>query len=335
MDSERWDRVRGIFDHVVDKSPSHRADYLDIVCEDDAALRAEVERLLTANDAIEKDDSFGITRTAKDVLEPETVGDYAIGRLIGKGGMGSVYAATHERFGAVALKLLPVFLVENRTAAQRFAMEADVLGRLEHPALCRLYESFSTDDYACISMELIEGRGLDEVIAEGPLSLEKSSAIIATLAGALAGAHDHGVCHRDIKPGNVIITAGGTPKLIDFGIAKFADVRLTATGQAIGSPRYMSPEQWLGATVDARTDLWSLGIIWYEMLSARKPFDGTAFSDIAASVFSDEPPPLPADCVDGASLARCSALIGDLLQKDAALRPQSCAELLVRIDGVW
>ena len=179
-----------------------------------------------------------------------------------------------------------------------------------------------TRENACIAMEYLEGRSLDEVLANGPVGMAESVRIVRSLAQGLELAHEAGIVHRDIKPANVILTTDDRVKLIDFGIAKFADTKLTATGQILGTPGYMSPEQWRGGWVDHRTDLWSLGAVWYEMLSGSRAFTGTTQFEIARSVLSDTPPVLD----EAYSVA--TPIIEGLLQKDSDARLASCAELL-------
>jgi serine/threonine protein kinase len=336
MTAAQWQRVEDIFDHVVDKSPSHRRDYLDMVCEDDDTIRQEVERLLTAADVLEDEGSVAGTFLKAAAGPPAEIGDYRLGDMLGHGGMGEVYAARHQRHGDVALKLLPVFLVQDASARERFENEARLLGELEHPSLCQLYEYFVTDDYACIAMERVDGSDLSAGLRDGPLSFHEALGVVGTLAGALAVTHAHGVAHRDIKPGNVIVPAAGgvAAKLLDFGVAKFADLRLTATGQAIGSPRYMSPEQWLGSAVDGRTDLWSLGVLWYEMLAGQRPFDGDSPLAIASHVLEGDYAALPAQSRDGVDLGPVAGIIDSLLQKDPVDRVADCDALLAQIEGL-
>ena len=334
MNEAEWRQVEEIFDHIVDKSPSHRRDYLDMVCEGNAGIRQEVERMLMAADALEDEGSVAGSYLKAAAGPPKHLGDYVLGEMLGHGGMGEVYRAQHDRHGEVALKLLPVFLVQDPAARSRFENEARILGELDHPSLCRLFEYFVTDDYACIAMECVRGTELGTRLEHGPLPFYTALDIVSALAGALAVTHAHGVTHRDIKPGNVILTNKGKrpAKLLDFGVAKFADLRLTATGQAIGSPRYMSPEQWVGEAVDGRTDLWSLGVLWFEMLAGQRPFDGETVVDIASAILDGEAASLPATSIDGVSLSDASDVIEMLLRKHPQERIGGCEELERRLE---
>jgi serine/threonine-protein kinase len=330
MDKQRWQQIQGIFSHLSDKSPSHRSDYLDMVCEEDLELRQEVEALLESHDALEQDgrDLAEPLRQAADELQrPRIVGDYRIVKELGRGGMGVVYLAEHPRFERVALKLLPRFTVAAADALHRFSREAQVLAKLDHPALCGMFESFTTEDYAAIAMEFIDADGLDEVLERGPMPLNRALEIVIDLSEALAAAHAEGVAHRDIKSNNVLLDRQGRIRLIDFGIAKFADTRLTATGQVLGTPAYMSPEQWRGHGVDRLSDLWSLGILLHELLSATKPFVADDRFAMANQVLNEPAARLPVTSCNGCDLQPVQAVIDRLLVKDKAQRLQSCTEL--------
>ncbi len=331
MNKARWARIREIFGHLADKSPSHRLDYLAMVCEDDVELRREVEELLAANDALAGTGGHapweaGVPPT------PRRVGDYQIADTLGRGGMGAVYRATHREYGEVALKLLPAFTVADPVAASRFRQEARVLASLRHPALCRLVDAFVSDGFAALAMELVEGVELADVLADRPLPYDAALDICWTLTEVLGLAHRHGIVHRDVKPSNVLLQPDGQVKLIDFGIAKFADTRLTATGQALGTPGYMSPEQWRGETLDPRTDLWSIGVVLYEMLCGRPAFAGGSVAQVAARVLEEPPLPLPERSCDGYGLSAVAALLDSLLDKSPAGRPADAADLLTRLD---
>ncbi|MES9971899.1 MAG: serine/threonine-protein kinase [Candidatus Thiodiazotropha sp.] len=335
MDKQRWQQIQGIFSHLADKSPSHRRDYLEMVCEEDQELRREIEALLASHDRLEQGDRDFITPAlitpalqATNLLQdPQTLGEYVILKELGRGGMGVVYLAQHPQHAKVALKLLPRFTVEADQAQQRFTQEARILANLDHPGLCHMVDSFTTDEYAAIAMEFIDGKGLDELINLGPLPFNQGLTIILDLCQVLHLAHTQGLAHRDIKSNNVLLDRQGRTKLIDFGIAKFADVKLTATGQIIGTPGYMSPEQWRGQDVDHHTDLWSLGILLFELLTAQKPFSADERFAVANKILTKEAPPLPATSCDGVDLTSVQAILDQLLVKEPQKRLGSCAEL--------
>gem|GEM_PF-2739139 len=330
VDKQRWQRIQGIFKHLSDKSPGHRQDYLDMVCEFDAELRHEIEALLASHDRLEqgaRDPVTPVLQAAQALNQPQMVGDYSIQRELGRGGMGVVYLASHPQHGRVALKLLPRYTVTSDEALQRFTQEGRVLRKLSHPALCRLYEFFTSDDYAVLAMEFIDGQGLDERLREGPLPLAQGLTLIQQICDVLIEAHAQGLAHRDLKPSNVLLDASTHARLIDFGIAKFADTRLTATGQVLGTPGYMSPEQWQGHRVDARTDLWSLGILLFEVLSGHKPFAGDSHMALAQGIMTGSPATLPPQSCDGHDLSAAQALVDRLLLKDPQARLSSCTIL--------
>lgn len=335
MDKARWAKIRELFTQVADKSPSHRADYLDMVCEDDDELRRELEELLAAHDELTATTGVSHNRTFGARAAPTAVGDYIIERELGAGGMGVVYQALHPRHGRVALKLLPRYIIADPVAEQRFRREAEVLAALSHPALCRLHDWFVTEQYAGLAMEVVSGRELGTVLEQnGPLPFARSLAVASTLAAALAQTHERGIVHRDVKPANVLLSDDGAARLVDFGIAKFADHKLTATGQILGTPAYMSPEQWRGDAMDARSDLWALGCLLYEMLTGRAPFGGADITAVAAAVLSEEPAPLPARSIDGLSLLGVDTVVMRLLAKEAEARPASCVELARALDAL-
>jgi serine/threonine-protein kinase len=195
-------------------------------------------------------------------------------------------------------------------------------------------DAFVTADFAGLAMELVDGVDLSRVLADQPLPYRAALEIARTLAAALHEAHRNGVLHRDLKPGNVLLCSAGQVKLIDFGIAKFADTRLTATGQVLGTPSYMSPEQWRGETLDHRSDLWSLGVLLHEMLSGRRAFPGAGMAEVAARVLEQPPERLPERSVDGENLAGAATLLAAVLDKSPAGRPVDAAEMLARLDNL-
>ncbi len=327
MDPERWQQIRQIFAQVADKSPSHRADFLEMVCDGDTQLQQELQALLLAHDSIAE------APEAEQAM-PTEVGDYVPQEQLGAGGMGVVYRANHPLHGQVALKLLPRQVVADSLAQQRFQAEADALGLIQHPALCRLFDAFVTDSYAVLAMDIVEGHEVAELVEGGGLPLPVVLSVATKLSAALSLAHKQGIVHRDIKPTNVLLGANGVVKLIDFGIAKFADRKLTATGQVLGTPSYMSPEQWRGQPLDERTDLWSLGTLVYEMLTGQVAFAGDGLGATAKLILEGEPAPLPKVSVGGAALAPLREILHALLQKDPGKRPASSQELHQRLTKI-
>ncbi|MFQ5890980.1 MAG: serine/threonine-protein kinase, partial [Gemmatimonadota bacterium] len=200
---------------------------------------------------------------------------YAIESRLGGGGMGTVYRARDTRLGrTVALKFLPPHLGASGAGRERFLVEAQVTARLDHPNICTILEIGETDDGRLfIAMPFYEcGTLKKHLLRQGVLPVDEAVSIAVQVARGLAAVHERGVVHRDIKPAHLLLAGEDAVKIVDFGIAKLADVGLTLPGQIPGTAAYMSPEQASGGEVDHRTDLWSLGVVLYEMLAGRRPF---------------------------------------------------------------
>ncbi|MGC9358648.1 MAG: protein kinase domain-containing protein, partial [Anaerolineae bacterium] len=229
-------------------------------------------------------------------LVGNTLGQYQIVEELGRGGMAIVYKAWQPSLRRyVAIKVMLPHLLNDQEFMRRFQQEAIVAANLNHPNVVTIYEVEQQDDHLYIVMEYVEGKSLEEVvISEGPLHLERVTKILEQVADALDYAHRRQFVHRDIKPSNILVTPEGRAVISDFGIAKAlrgsgATARLTATGTILGSPAYMSPEQIIGEDVDYRTDLYSLGIVAYEMLSGRAPFGGSTTALLYAQVNTTPP----------------------------------------------
>jgi serine/threonine protein kinase/cytochrome c-type biogenesis protein CcmH/NrfG len=256
---------------------------------------------------------------------------YEIIAPLGAGGMGEVYRATDTNLGRdVALKVLPAAMAADADRLARFRREARAVAALNHPHIVTIHSVERDDGIHFFTMELVEGQSLDRLIAEGDLSLDTFLQISAAIAGALAAAHDKGIVHRDLKPANVMVTVDGRVKVLDFGLAKVAAEAAgaemstemqTREGVVMGTVPYMSPEQIVGRPVDHRTDLFSLGVMLYEMASGRRPFQGGSSAEVASAILRDTPRPLEAVRMDwppalGAIVARC-------LQKEPGQRIQT------------
>jgi len=226
---------------------------------------------------------------------PKQIGPYRIEGELGRGAMGIVYYGRDPQSGSrVAIKTARRELIAGPAASpdalKRFFREARVAGMLKHPNIITVYESGEQDDTAFIVMEYIDGHDLGARIAKGPrFTVEEAVELAAALSEALAFAHKRGVVHRDVKPANIMLSNGGPPKLADFGIAHVIDSTLTQEGALIGSPTYMSPEQFMGQRVDGRSDQFSLGVVLYELLTGERPFAGAAFSTVMHHVLKTEP----------------------------------------------
>jgi len=222
----------------------------------------------------------------------ETVSHYRILEKLGEGGMGVVYKAEDSKLKrSVALKFLPADLTRDPKAKERFVREAQTASALDHPNICTIYEIDETDDgRTFICMACYRGDTLRARIERGPLSLEHAVEIATHVARGLSAAHARGMVHRDVKPGNIFITDDGQVKILDFGLAKLAgQTRLTKTGSTVGTVAYMSPEQARGETVDHRTDVWSLGVVLYEMLTGQLPFRSQYEQAALYSILNEDP----------------------------------------------
>ncbi len=272
-------------------------------------------------------------------LAPGTrLGHYHIASKLGEGGMGEVFRASDSKLGRdVALKVLPAEMARDPERLARFQREARAVAALNHPHIVTIYSVEECDGIHFLTMELIEGQSLAQIIPDSGLAVDRLVSIATALADALAAAHDKGIVHRDLKPANVMMTSDGRVKVLDFGLAKEirrqrrrATQTLTAAGHTqigivMGTPAYMSPEQIAGRAVDHRTDIFSLGILLYQMATGQRPFEGTSSIELASAILRDMPRPLTDVRSDvPADLAR---LIRRCLEKDPARRVQTMRDV--------
>src|SRR5271168_4085562 len=265
------------------------------------------------------------------------LGPYEIQSPLGAGGMGEVYRATDTKLGRdVALKVLPGEMAQDPERLARFGREAKALAQLDHPNIVTIYSVEECDGIHFLTMQLVEGLPLDRVICQSGLPAAQIIEIAEALADALAAAHEKGIVHRDLKPANVMVTNEGRVKVLDFGLAKdvgaqsASDATLTSAGHTqvgvvMGTPAYMSPEQVSGRPLDHRSDIFSLGIILYEMAIGRRPFEGTSSAELASSILRDTPaaiasarPDLPSDL---------TRIIRRCLEKDPRHRVQTARDV--------
>jgi len=264
----------------------------------------------------------------------KTFSHYKIESELGQGGMGIVYRATDtvlER--TVALKFLPPMFSRDEDAKKRFVHEARAVSALDHPNVAVVHEIGGTDtDQPFIVMAYYNGQTLEDIIADGPISLDDAVDHALSIARGLGAAHAKGIIHRDIKPGNVMVTESGLVKILDFGLAKVQDVTMTLGAKSLGTLAYMSPEQAQGTPVDARTDLWALGVVFYEMLCGKRPFDGpydAAILYAAAHEAHESVANRRTDTPD-----HVAAIVDKLLQKKPEQRYQNAQELVDDLVGL-
>jgi len=261
----------------------------------------------------------------------EKISHYRIIDEIGHGGMGVVYRAEDTKLRrTVALKFLPASLSREPEARDRFIGEAQAASALQHNNICTIHDIDWTDDgLMFIVMDLYQGETLKEIIERGPIALDEAVEIVRQIGQGLAQAHEHGILHRDVKPANILVTNDGTVKILDFGLAKLgAGELLTKAGTTLGTVAYMSPEQSRGEDVDQRTDIWSLGVIFYQMLTARLPFNADHDQAVIYLIQNSEPfpaPGMPPECLD---------VVKKALQKDPQARYQEMRDLLADLQRI-
>ncbi|HSY48193.1 MAG TPA: protein kinase [Thermoanaerobaculia bacterium] len=264
-------------------------------------------------------------------MPPQTISHYRVGRLIGAGGMGEVYLAEDETLNRkVALKLLPVRFTRDEERVRRFQREARAASALNHPNIITIYEIGHDDSVHFIAIEYIEGETLRERMAARRLTIGEMFDVASGVTSALAAAHDAGIIHRDIKPENIMLRPDGLVKVLDFGLAKLAEpesaLNDSSTGSVMGTLLYISPEQARNQQPDARSDLYSLGAVMYEMVTGRPPARGDNFIDIAFAIANEVPKP-PSHYVSGVP-PELDQIILKLLEKDRGNRYASARQLL-------
>jgi serine/threonine protein kinase len=282
--TERWDRVKGLFQQALERAPAERATFLREACGSDEALRTELESQLAAHDhmgafvegsPLKALDESAVASFARVLQRGDRLGPYEILGPLGAGGMGEVYQARDTRLDrTVALKVLSASISSHPEFRTRFGREARAVAALNHPHICTLHDVGHQDGVDFLVMEYLEGQTLADRLTKGALPLEQALKIAIEIAEALEKAHRQGIVHRDLKPGNVMLTKSGA-KLLDFGLAKLRPVGqlviaglsspptvtppVTAQGVMVGTLQYMAPEQLEGKEADARSDLWALG----------------------------------------------------------------------------
>ena len=313
IDIDRYRRIDEIFQDALELEPRERTSYISEACSGDAALLKEVECLL-ASDGQQWEligtPAFEMVAPllAKDqpALEAgDSIGHYQVVSLLGVGGMGQVYLAEDAKLRRkVALKLLPASYTRDESRLRRFQQEARAASALNHPNILTIHELGEVNGEQFIATEFVEGETLRERLNRAPLNLAETLDVAVQIAGALAAAHKAGIVHRDIKPENIMLRHDGYVKVLDFGLAKLTEQQEPATqtaatenvdissGLVMGTVRYMSPEQAGGRQVDPRSDIFSFGVVLYEMIAGRPPFEGKNSNELISTILKKEPSPL-------------------------------------------
>jgi serine/threonine protein kinase len=338
-DRELWQRARPLFDEIVELESGSRRERLEEIGRTDPTLREAVEWLLSADDdadAALHDYSFGTPRdtpasntNSRDPLGAigQTVSHFRITDYLAAGGMGAVYSAEDLQLGrAVAIKFPLPHQHMDRGVKERFVNEARSAAALDHPNLCTVHEIGESEHGVFLAMPLYPGETLkDRLARQGALPPAEALEIVQQVTTGLASAHAAGIVHRDLKPGNVMLLPDGMVKVLDFGLAKVRDISLTKSHMTLGTIGYIAPEQIRGNPVDARTDLWAIGVMLYEMLTGTPPFRGEHEMSILHAVLHDDPT-RPSE-VNRDLSPGFDDLIGALLQKDPADRYPSAEAL--------
>lgn len=342
MKRARWKQIDQIFHGALDREPSARAAYLDEICQDDDSLRAEVEGLIASH---EQEKSLFETLPAelaaellgKNAVHKGSIAHYKLVKKIGAGGMGEVYLAVDMRLHRnVALKLLPSESFQDKERIRRFEREARSVSALNHPNILTIYDVGRIDSSSFIASQFIDGETLRQRLRKSEMPLQEILTITIQVAEALDAAHQAGIIHRDIKPENIMLRNDGYVKVVDFGLAKLIETPLakahiatrshseTQSGIVLGTVKYMSPEQARGLKLDARSDIFSLGVVLYEMIAGRPSFDGATSSDVLVAILQTNPPALPTY----EDFPELQWIITKVLAKDPEERYQTIKDLL-------
>ncbi|HEY8224380.1 MAG TPA: protein kinase [Pyrinomonadaceae bacterium] len=344
MTPERWQQIKSLLDSALQLDPVERDAFLDEACSGDTVLRGEVAALIESHAHAEnfiESPAFELmaeSLVATDLVAGYAIGPYQIINRVGSGGMGDIYLAEDTRLGRkVIVKALPAHFTADPERVRRFQLEARAASALSHPNIITIYEIGQIDQLHYIVFEFIEGETLRQRIATTHLKIAEALEIGSNVAAALLAAHDAGIVHRDIKPENIMLRADRVVKVLDFGLAKLTEAKPTTAdaltklfetkqGMVMGTAPYMSPEQVRGFAADARTDIWSLGAVLYEMVGGRPPFEGQTTSDVMVAILGREPPPLVRYRPEVPT--ELEWIIKKALRKDRDERYQTAKELL-------
>jgi len=348
---EHWQQVKALLQSALQRDPQERAAFISKACGGDESLRHEVESLIISHGeagSFIEEPAFNVNAEMfadeqTESLAGRSFGPYEILSKLGAGGMGDVYLAQDGRLGRkVALKLLPSHFTSDADRLRRFQQEARAASALNHPNILTIHEIGQIDDHPFIATEFIDGQTLREQTAKALIKLEEALEVAVQVASALAAAHKAGIIHRDIKPENIMIRHDGFVKVLDFGLVKLTEKRAidseastlvnTDAGVVMGTARYMSPEQARGKKVDARTDIWSLGVVTYEMVTGHAPFEGGTPSDVLSLILQREPAPLVRYSPEVPT--ELERIIRKALHKDREERYQTVKDFLIDLKNL-
>ncbi len=352
MNADRYLQIDELVNAALEVGPDDRASFLDEACRGDGKLRQEVEAMLDAyNKAEDLFETPAVEIAARSLAEDSAlsltgkkVGRFEILSLLGTGGMGEVYLADDRQMNRkVALKLLPAHFTKSPDRVARFQRESRAASGLNHPNIITIFEIGQERGIHFITSEYIEGDTLRQKIADGRLTLKESLEIAVQTASALAAAHEAGIIHRDIKPENVMVRPDGYVKVLDFGLAKLteptqsdADQSVlnlsTQSGMVLGTINYMSPEQALGRETDNRSDIFSLGIVLYEMVTGKQPFKGQTAASTFDAILHKAPAPVTGSGADHST--ELEPVINRALEKDRDLRYQTAIDFRAALKGL-
>lgn len=345
MNAELWKQVDALLEAALELPPENREQFVVEACDGNDELREEVLSLVRAQSQASDFMERSAMRVAAQALAQDSslttdislvgqeIGTYKIEKLLGAGGMGEVYLAHETKLNRrVALKILPSQFVADAERTSRFEREAQALSALNHPNLITIFEVGDVNGLHFIAMEFVEGQTL-RAMMNGTLRLRDVLSIVAQVAEALSAAHQSGIIHRDIKPDNIMVRADGYVKVLDFGLAKLAEAEVpagapgpahTQAGATMGTLAYMSPEQATGETIDHRTDIWSLGVVLYELVTSEKPFQGANRQATVNAILSSEPNSAAAS--DPNVPSELDLVLDKVLEKDRELRYQTASD---------
>jgi eukaryotic-like serine/threonine-protein kinase len=340
---ERWSRLREVFGAALDTPESERPRFLELACEGDTELRAEVDRLLAGNqEPTWQSPATMLFPVAAELAPGDMVGRYRIEAKLGEGGMGVVYRSHDIHLDrVVAVKVLPADRVADPDRKRRFIQEAKAASALNHPNIITIHDFAEERGTQFIVMEYVPGKALDQLLPLKGLRTTETLKYAVQIADALAMAHAAGIVHRDLKPANIMVTDDGQVKVLDFGLAKLTEATegaegptltvqdRTEAGAIVGTMSYMSPEQAEGKPVDARSDIFSFGAVLYEMLTGQKAFHGDSRASTLAALLTQEPKPLSQTGSDVPQ--EFEKLIARCLRKDRERRLQHASDLKVAL----